>query len=180
MARGRRDLAAGIFHVYTHSVWAAEYFRDDRDRMTFLRELARATSKAGWICLAFGLMGTHYHLIVDVDDGALARGMHALNFRFACAFNERHRMKGHVHGARYDSRRIESDTELLRTFKYVVLNPVDAGLCESPSDWPWSSYPSTVGLAAPHSFVDPSRIVGCFNGARDEAVAGLRRFVEET
>jgi putative transposase len=125
-------------------------------------------------------MGTHYHLIVDVDDGALARGMHALNFRFACAFNGRHSMKGHVHGARYDSRRLHDDAELLHAFKYVVLNPVAAGLCGSPAEWPWSSYASSLGLATPHSFVDASRIVGCFNGARDEAVAALRTFVEET
>jgi hypothetical protein len=48
MARRCRDKAAGLFHVYTHSVWAAELFRDDRDRGVFLRELARAGAKAQW------------------------------------------------------------------------------------------------------------------------------------
>jgi putative transposase len=101
-------------------------------------------------------MRTHYHLILDVDDGALARGMHALNFRYAVLFNERHRMRGHVHGARYGSTRLDDDPELLRAFRYVARNPVEANICDSPTDWPWSSYASAVGLAEPHSSSTPA------------------------
>jgi hypothetical protein len=47
MPRRKRDLTAGTFHIYTHSVWAASaLFRDDADRMTFVRSLARATGAA--------------------------------------------------------------------------------------------------------------------------------------
>lgn len=179
MSRRRRDLAAGLFHVYSHSVWAAELFRDDRDRMVFLRELARAGDKARWLCLAFCLMTSHYHLLVDVDDGVLPVGMHSLNFRHAVAFNVRHRMKGHVLGARYDSVRIKDDNQLLTTFRYIMRNPVEAGLCEKPEDWPWSSYAATIGLAEPHSFMNPSRILGCFEGPPELAIARLRAFVTE-
>jgi hypothetical protein len=55
MARQLRDRSAGLFHVYTHSVWAAELFRNDRDRVVFLRELVRAIEKAGWTCV--GVVG---------------------------------------------------------------------------------------------------------------------------
>ena len=84
-------------------------------------------------------MDTHYHLLLEVDDGALPRGMHLLNFRYAEQFNRRYSMKGHVMGARYDSVRIEDDEHLRNVFKYVVLNPVEAGLVQAPVDWPWSS-----------------------------------------
>jgi putative transposase len=144
MSRARRDLAAGLFHVYSHSVWAAELYRDDRDRMVFL-ELARAVDKAQWLCLGFCVLGTHYHLLLDVDDGALPVGMHSLNFRHAVAFNVRHRMKGHVLGARDDSVRIEDDDQLLATFRYVMQNPVEAGLVGRPEDWAWSSFAATIG-----------------------------------
>ena len=88
-------------------------------------------------------------------------------------------MRGHVHGARYGSTRLDDDPELLRAYRYVARNPVEANLCNSPTNWPWSSYASAVGFAEPHSFVDASMILGCFNGARDEAAAALRKFVEE-
>jgi putative transposase len=179
MSRPRRDKGAGLFHVYSHSVWAAELFRDDRDRIVFLRELARAVHKASWLCLGFCLLGTHYHLLLDVDDGALPIGMHSLNFRHAVAFNVRHRMKGHVLGARYDSVRIKNDDQLLTAFRYVMRNPVEAGLVERPEDWPWSSYAATIGRAEQHSFVNPSRILGCFDGPPELAAARLHAFVTE-
>jgi putative transposase len=179
--RSKRDKTAGVFHVYTHSVWAADtLYRDDIDRTVFLRELVRASAKVEWDCLAFCLMDTHYHLLLEVDDGALPRGMHSLNFRYAEQFNDRHSMKGHVMGARYDSVRIEDDEHFLTAFRYVVLNPVEAGLARSPGDWPWSSYAGTVGLTEPHSFVDDGRVLHVLATTPVRAIRALRTFVEET
>jgi putative transposase len=175
----RRDVAAGIFHVYTHSVWAAQaLFRDDLDRSCFLRQLATVTRKIEWTCMAYCLMGSHHHLILNVADGVLPKGMHALNLAYARDFNRRHKMRGHVQFRRYGSKRIASDSQLLSAFRYVVRNPVDAGLCSAPQDWRWSSYAGTVRLAEPDSFVDASAIWSCFDEAQDVALARLRAFVE--
>jgi REP element-mobilizing transposase RayT len=180
MPRRLRDKTAGTFHVYTHAVWAAaDLFRDDVDRTVFLRELARATAKVEWRCVAFCLMSTHYHLLLDVDAGAMPEGMHALNFRFAIHFNMRHRMKGHVFGARYDSRRIRDENDLLEAYKYVVSNPVEARICPTASAWPWSSYAGTVGLREPDSFVDASAVLECFGSGNGRAVDELQRFIED-
>jgi REP element-mobilizing transposase RayT len=179
MARKHRDKAAGAFHVYAHSVWAAaELYRDDRDRLTFLHELARTVAKAEWRCLAFCLLHSHYHLLLEVDDGTLPVGMHSLNFRYAAKFNARHHMKGHAFAARYGSRRIDDDADLLNAYRYVVRNPVEARLCESAVAWPWGSYPGTVGVAAPASFVEARKIVSCFDGQYETGLARLRTFVE--
>jgi len=125
-------------------------------------------------------MTTHYHLIVEVEDGVLPAGMQSLNFRYALGFNRRYAMKGHVHGARYDARRIEGESDLLSTFGYVAWNPVKAALCDTPSMWPWSSYGGTVGTREPSSFVADGRILGCFSECREIAAAQLRTFVEES
>ncbi|HVH50555.1 MAG TPA: hypothetical protein VM690_00285 [Gaiellaceae bacterium] len=181
MARALRDTAAGFFHVYTHSVWAApNLFRDDQDRVVFIRELAQAVKKARWTCLAFCLMTTHYHLVLEVEDGALPVGMHALNFRFAAHFNKRHSMKGHVLGTRYGARRLVDGESLRDRFRYIVLNPVEAMLCKAPGEWEWSSYPGLIGLAEPHSFVDATRVIELFEGSREVALGHLRRYVEES
>jgi hypothetical protein len=87
-------------------------------------------------------------------------------------------MKGHVHGTRYNSFRITGEEDLLSRFKYVARNPVEAGLCESPTDWPWSSYPATVGLAKRQPFVADDLLFGCLEGPRDIAIGRLREYVE--
>ena len=138
-------------------------YRDDLDRLEFLRHLALASARPEWNCSAFCLMGSHYHLIVDVGDNVLPTAMHALNLAYARAFNQRHTLRGHVQFDRYGARRIADEDDLLTRYAYVANNPVRAGLCQNPADWPWSSFAGTVGLAPAHSFVDPSQVLACFD-----------------
>jgi len=154
-------------------------FRDDLNRTVFLRELARATRAFEWTCISFCLMRTHYHLMLEVPDRALPAGMQSLNYRYAADFNQRHGMRGHVQFARYGAVRVTDDAHLLNVYKYVARNPVEAKLCGNCEDWPWSSYAGAIGLAEPHSFVDPLRVVQSFDPIRELAIAQLRSFVEE-
>ncbi len=130
--------------------------------------------------MAYCLMTSHYHLIVEVTDGALPAAMHGLNLPYARNFNRRYGLRGHLQFAPYGARRIVDDDDLVRRFAYVANNPVEAGLCESPAAWPWSSYAGTVGLAPLASFVDPARILRCFDWLDGEPAAALRRRVEKS
>ena len=124
-------------------------------------------------------MGTHYHLILEVADRTLPLGMQSLNFRYAVDFNQRHGMRGHVQFARYGAVRITNDAHLQNVYKYIARNPVEAGLSRTCEDWPWSSYAAAVGLAEPHSFVDPMRVLASFDRVRELAASRLRAFVKE-
>ena len=176
MGRTPRDRNAGVFHVYTHCVYASTaLYRDDLDRLTYLRHLARVTGNELWTCMTYCLMGTHNHLIVAVEDEMLSRAMHSLNLGYARDFNRRHGLKGHVQFAPYGARRIHSDASLLTRFRYVVRNPVRAGLCARPEEWPWSSYAGTAGLGDRTTFVDDRRIVALFADPQE-----LQEFVEDS
>jgi REP-associated tyrosine transposase len=180
MPRCPRDTLAGMFHIYTHCVWVTpKLYRDDADRLEFLRGLARVTAKTGWTCMAYCLMTSHYHLIVDVADGVLPATMHALNLPYSRNFNRRHALRGHLQFGPYGSRRIVDDDDLLNRFAYVANNPVEAGLCRTPADWPWSSYAGTVGLGPAASFVDDARVLSCFDWRDGDPRAALRRRVEK-
>jgi putative transposase len=115
-------------------------------------------------------MTTHYHLILAVENDVLPKAMHSLNLAYAQAFNRRHGLKGHVQFRPYGAKRIRGDGDLLTRYRYVVRNPVRAGLCEFAADWPWSSFAGSVGLAEPDSFVDASSVVGSF-AELDELIA---------
>jgi len=180
MPRTPRDATAGTFHVFVHCVWAADaHFRDDTDRIEFLRLLAEITGKLRWKCVAFCLMRSHYHLIVVVDDGVLAAAMHRLNLGYVRGFNRRYDLRGRGQSHPYGSSRIVSDHDLLDRFAYVVLNPVKAGLCRDPGDWRWSSYAGTVGLGEPHSFVDDSPLLRALPRSELDPRAALRARVEK-
>jgi REP element-mobilizing transposase RayT len=174
-----RDASAGLYHVYTHCVWAVPWlYRDETDRNEFLRHLARVTSKVEWTCIAYCLMTSHYHLIVGVDEGVLPVAMHSLNLAYARHHNGRHDLRGHVQFKRYGSTRIDDDADLLERFRYVVKNPVDAGLCSAPTDWAWSSYAGTIGVDDLSSFVDPTRLLAACARPWSDPRAVLRARVE--
>ncbi len=184
MARRRRDTEAGLFHVWAHSVWSAALYRDDLDRSRFVSELARTTQRVGWRCVGVCLLTSHNHLILEVGEGVLPVGMQELNFRYAAGFNARHGLRGHVFARRYGCRRLEIDPdlperELQVAYRYVMRNPVEAGLCRSPELWPWSSYAATIGLVESFTFVDASPLLDCFGGSREAQIAELRAYVEE-
>lgn len=181
MPRAHRDSAAGTFHVFTHCVWAVPHlYRDATDRLEFLRHLAHVSATTGWTCIAYCLMTSHYHLIVDVGDGVLPTAMHGLNLRYAIQHNRRYGLRGHVQFERYGARRLVDDADLLQAFMYLANNPVEAGLCASADEWLWSSYAGTVGLVELAAFVDPARLLRCFRWPDVEPTGALRAYVEKS
>ena len=112
-------------------------FLDDEDYLTFLRMLHKIQAACDWSLHTYCLMPNHYHLVVESPE-SLARGMHLLNGRYARRFNVRYSRTGHVFEGPYDAKPVESDEHFTECCRYIAENPVRAGLCGSPAEWPWS------------------------------------------
>jgi putative transposase len=134
----RSALPDGFFHVHTRGVFGLDVFPDADHRTEFMNDIARCTGALGWICHAAVVLTTHYHVVLETTRERLSRGLHGLNGHYALRFNERHERYGHVFAERFRAKVIEDEDYLFDACNYVVLNPVKAGLCERPEDWPWS------------------------------------------
>jgi putative transposase len=134
----RTTLPDGYFHVISRGVDGCAIFGDDIDRRTFLVHLRTRTERHGWIVHALCLMTTHYHLVLHSTTIELSRGVQRLNGRYAQQFNQRHVRFGHLFADRFTSRAIESERHLHEACRYVIENPVRAGLCDVAEDWPWA------------------------------------------
>jgi len=148
MGRDRRILLAGsLSHVTVRGNDDRPIVLDNADRLRLLRRLDEAVDTYGWVCHIYCLMTNHYHLLVETREPNLDKGMHWLNHVYAKGFNLRHGRRDHVFGKRYGSKIVTSDDQLIRTVRYIALNPVKAGLCEHPADWPWSNFGQLRDLA---------------------------------
>jgi len=134
----RTDLPDGRFHVTACGAGGTHIFVVDLDRVLFLRALDITMRRYGWELLAYCLMGTHYHLVLDVKAGTLPPAMRWLNGVYSRGFNKRYERRGHLLGARYDTWLIRDEQHFRATIEYVLDNPVRAGLCAEAKDWPWS------------------------------------------
>jgi len=100
------------------------------------------------------LMTNHYHLLVETPDSNLSKGLSYLNSVYTQRFNRKHSRVGHVFQGRYKAILVEKDTYLQELSRYIILNPVRAGMVESAEQWEWSSYAVTTGLVIPPSWFD--------------------------
>jgi putative transposase len=148
----RRELAGGIQHITCRGNGKQPVFLGVADRQIFLRLLCAVVARFEWQCLTYCLMDNHYHLLVRTPEANLGAGMHRLNGRYAQDFNARHARSGHLWQERYHSVLLEQEAHLPQAIGYIALNPVRAGLCARPEDWPWSEHRTLTGLAS-ESFV---------------------------
>jgi len=68
---------------------------------------------------------------------------------------------------------------LLAVSRYVVLNPVRAGMVKQMRQWRWSSYRATAGLCAASPFLTTDWLLRQFGAKRDKAQQAYRRFIRE-
>src|SRR5439155_23332869 len=98
--------------------------------------------------------------------------MQRLNQRYAHAYNARYERRGHAFAERYLCVPVVDDSQLLTVYRYIVRNPVEAGLCAHPLDWTWSSYPAATGRGGRFEFADAALLIDSCDGS----VADLRMF----
>ena len=134
----RSQLADGFFHATARAIRGALLFENDLDRIDFMQLLGATARKHEWRCHAHCLMGTHYHLVLEVSRDQLSNGMRELNGHYARRFNQRHGTRGHLFEDRFSSWVVADENHLHAAVAYVRENPVRAGLCSSAEDWPWS------------------------------------------
>jgi putative transposase len=171
--RLREEVEDGIFHVYARGNAKQAVYRDDVDRLTYLRLLGITVEKRSWRCLAYCLMENHVHLLLETPNANLGAGMQWLHGVYARAFNERHGRVGHLFQGRYGAVRIRTDAQLWAVLRYVGLNPVEGGLCARPADWRWGSY-AAIRAERP-SWLDLERVFGFLSASGGDP---WRRYVE--
>lgn len=180
MARPLRlDFPGAVHHVTTRGNAQAAIFVDDGDRRSLLGVLDEVVALRNWRCHAYCLMDNHYHLLVETPEGNLSAGMRQLNGVYTQRFNRRHHRVGHLFQGRFKAILVERESHLLELSRYVVLNPVRAGMVAEPAAYPWSSYTATVGLVKRPSWLVVDWIVNQFGADFYTARRLYAQFVAE-
>jgi REP element-mobilizing transposase RayT len=178
MARPLRlEVPDGLFHLTARGNARQRIWLDDSDASAFFEVLTTVVGRYGWQCHAYCLLSNHYHLLVSAPRMELSHGARQLNGVYAQAFNRRHGRVGHVFQGRFKAILVQRDPHLLELSRYVVLNPVRAGLCSRAEDWRWSSYRATAGIERSPSFLSTDGLLAAFGGSRRLARERYRAFV---
>lgn len=169
------DYSGAWLHVYSRGVDRHDIFLDDHDRRHFLELLGVTVSQFRWRLHAYVLMSNHYHLLVEMTEPTLSRGMKKIGGNYARWFNKRHRRVGHLFQGRFRAHLIDRDEYLMTVARYIVLNPVRAHMVEDALQWPWSSARATAGCALVPPWLETRALLGSFDPRRPAAARRLYR-----
>ena len=176
MPRAPRDwIDGGIYHVYSRGSNRQAIFLNEGDYTEFSMLLHAAVCEYQLDVFGWSLMPNHWHGILRCPSDGLSSFMKHLNHRYALRFDRRWGRTAHVFQHHFGAIHQETDEQLLWTLRYVVRNPVEAGLCSSPYDARWTSFAATAGLAPPPAHLRVDEILALFGGTRNEA---RQRYVE--
>ena len=178
MARRLRIFEPGAYyHVAARGNNGEPIVRDDLDRLDFLRWLSRIVFENQWRVVSYCLMTNHYHLLMRATEVGFAGGMQLLNCGHARRMNRKHGRTGHLFRNHYSWWSIESDEHLHEAIRYIVLNPVRAGICTTPEQWHWSSYRAAVDLEHPPDFLALGELLSLFGANPTRARLAFRDYV---
>ena len=176
MARRKREWIDGaIYHLFSRGSNRQAIFLNDGDYAEFEMLFASAAQAHQLDCFGWSMMPNHWHGIVRCPPTGLSRFVQQLNHRYAIRFDRRWGRTAHVFGNRFGAALQQTEEQFLWTLRYVVRNPVEAGICASPFDARWTSFPATAGLAPAPTHLRVDEILAHFGRHREEA---RRRYVE--
>ena len=130
----RIDISETLYHVIARGIEGRRIFVHEFDYMDFLDRLGRGLQKNGSKCLAYSLLGNHFHLLILRGQRPLAELMRRLMTGYAVSFNLRRRRTGHLFQNRYKAILCDYEAYFLELIAYIHLNPLRAGFVESLQD----------------------------------------------
>ena len=150
------------YHLYNRGNQKRKIFLDEKDFGLYLRKLVEVHKRYRFAIISYCLMPNHVHLIVR-QDGIVptSRFMASLHTGYAMRFNKKHDLVGHLFQGRFKQKIISDDGYMKNLIAYVHLNPVQAGICNFPKEYGWSSYLEYAG-----AIKDPEKI--CDHGLVEE------------
>jgi len=166
MARPLRiEYEGAVYHVTSRGNARADIYLSDSDREMFIDVLEHVVERFGWVCHAYCLMDNHYHLMIETPQANLSRCMRQLNGMYTQRFNRAHQRVGHVFQGRFKAIVVDKDAYLLGLSRYIVRNPVAAGMVKRVGDWRWSSYAATVGVVQSPTFLDAAWLLSQYGSS---------------
>ena len=150
---------SGYEHVVIRGINKQVLFIDERDYMKYLALLEKYSAEQGVKVCAYCLMDNHVHLLLFDNSENIPLLMKKIGVSYSTYFNTKYERSGCLLQNRYHNEPILSERQLHATIRYILNNPVKAGICRSPDNYKWSSYGE---YWKEKSFVDNTLVTSIF------------------
>ena len=143
-----------IYHVMMRGINWQDIFEDKEDYVRFLlcmqqmlEPLDDLGNRLPPLCTfyAYCLMSNHVHLLIKTHHEDIGATIKHLAVMYALYFNRKYSRAGHLFQDRFKSEPVNDMEYFTTLLRYIHQNPLKAGIVQSVSDYPWSSWQEYTG-----------------------------------
>ena len=156
----RFHVTGGLFHVISRFHDRRFYLDIDGARRKYLELLGKAAETHDSRVIAYCLMSSHVHLVLQLGNDSLGSFTKRIHAPFGNWVNAQRGGLGTVLADRPKSVLVDSETYGMELIRYVHNNPVRAGLAARASESSWSSHRAYLGLEACPSWLTTAAVLG--------------------
>lgn len=109
----------------------------------FINVLDECVKRFNFQIHTFVLMSNHFHLIATTPQKNIGEVLRYLMTQTSRGIGAKSQRINHIYGGRNHKQLILESAYYAHCFKYVVRNPIAAGVCENVEDYRWSSISKT-------------------------------------
>jgi REP element-mobilizing transposase RayT len=175
----RFHVTGGLLHVISRFHDRRYYLDIDGARERYLTLLGRAAETHDSRIIAYCLMSSHVHLVLQLGNDPLGRLTKQVHAPFGNWVNFQRKGMGAILSDRPKSVLVDSETHGMEIVRYVHNNPVRAGVVARASESAWSSHRAYLGLAPSPSWLATEAVLGADEAEHESARRDLAHFVDE-
>jgi REP element-mobilizing transposase RayT len=137
----RKYLKTTFFHVMVQGINKCYIFDNKYDILYYIKNINKFADETEVKVVAYCIMNNHAHFLINTEKTELlSKFMQKLNTKFAIYYNKKYERTGYVFRNRFRSEGIYSEHQFYRCIQYIYNNPVKAGICKRPEDYPYSNF----------------------------------------
>lgn len=128
-------------HLYNRGANKAVIFFERDNYLYFLRRMNHYSLKYKIKILCYCLMPNHFHIFLKkmTDEYSVSLFISALLNSYVKSINEKYKRTGTLFESKTKSKQIDNESYFVWVIKYILNNPLEAGLVQNISDWEFSN-----------------------------------------
>ncbi|HEX8596798.1 MAG TPA: transposase [Pseudomonas sp.] len=133
---GRFSAPGRIYNVTSITDQRRPIFSDWKLGRLVVKEFQRAEAQGLACSLAWVVMPDHFHWLFELKQGSLQSLLKQVKARSAIEINRSIQSEGRVWQRAFHDRAVRHEDDLIKLARYIVANPVRAGIVRRYGDYP--------------------------------------------
>jgi REP element-mobilizing transposase RayT len=164
---------SGIYHIIMRGINRQTLFEDEEDCIKFIKVLERYKDICQYKLFAYCLMNNHLHLLLKEGKEPLETVMRRICGSYVFWYNKKYDRIGYLFQDRFKSEPVEGDEYFLIVLRYIIKNPIKAGITNRAKDYKWTNYYDYI---EENKLTDTDFVLDIFNEASREYA--VNEFIE--